>query len=232
MTEQSRGGLVSMNGWWAASGLFILLVIVGVAVVLLGGPDPQPSTAAPTPPTPSSAPSTSAQPEEPADAPLTAAPETEWDLFYDVALPTSPTAGPSNQDGRLWSGWAHSPEGALAAAAYLVFATDAPEAATVVEGQAVPGTQAQAYLNQLSLTPPSEPTPGTTPAIGGFRFVDYSDTAARIELLLVANDSAASIPVDLAWQDGDWKIDLETSGGIPRVTRIDGTSGFIPWSAA
>ena len=233
MSDQSRGGLASMNAWWAASGLLILLVVVGVVVVIFGGRDPEPSTAAPAPPVTTAAP---AQPSptdpEAGETPLMQAPDTEWDLLYDIAVPTSPTDGPALQDGRIWSGWERSPDGALMAASYLAVMVGAPEAAAVIERQAVPGTQAQAYLNQLSVAPPSKPTPGLTPTIAGFRFVDYSDDAARVELLLVASDFAASIPVDVAWHDGDWKIDLEASGGAPRVTRLDGTSGFIPWSAA
>jgi hypothetical protein len=228
--QPTGGGLTSMNGWWAASGLLIVLVVVGVVVVIFTGGDHTPSTAPPT-----TAPTTvqSRVPDTTGnDEPLMSAPPTEWELFYDIALPTSPTAGPAVQEGRLWSGYEHSPEGALMAAAYLLVATDTPEASTVVERQMVKGPAAQAYVNQLSVSPPQTPVPGTTPAFGGFRFVTYTASDARVEFVALADGHAATIPVDVTWQDGDWKINLETSGGQPVLTRANSAAGFIPWSAS
>lgn len=230
---RTGGGLTAMNGYWAASALFIVFVIVGVVVVILtGGPDPA-TAPAPMPTTTSGVPTAPATADADADAEqLMSAPPTEWQLFYDVALPTSPTAGPAVQDGRLWSGYERTPEGALMAAAYLLAATDAPEAATVMERQVVAGPAATAYENELSVSPPQPPTPGMTPVLAGFRFANYSDDEARVEFVFTAQEAAASIPVALTWQDGDWKMNFEQTGGQPALTPIQSTAGFVLWSPA
>lgn len=229
-TSPNRG-LGSMNGWWAASGLLILLVIIGVVAVLIWGPSDSAPAAPPSASAPTSAPAgQDPAPQDKDQKVLTAAPSSDWDLLYGLALPTAAGVGPSAKDGTLWSGWAHTATGALMAAAYLVAATDSPDALTVMKQHAIDGPAARAYINQLSITPKTiDPT--TTPALGGFRFRSYTPESARVEFVYVANNFAASLPVNLTWEGGDWKIDFEV-GGEPTVTRLAGTAGFIPWSAA
>jgi len=233
MSDQTNSpeprGLTAMNGWWAASGFVILLVILGVVAVLIwGGNDPAPASKPGA--TSTSAPSGESAPSGD-QAALTSAPETTWDSFHGIALPVSATAGPSTQDGPLWSGYTHTATGALMAATYLIGGTDGPEAATVMKTHSVDGPAARAYIAEVTASP-KVAEPGTTPAIGGFRFVSYTPKAAKVELLLLAAPNITmSIPVDVVWQDGDWKIDFEQSGGQPHAATIGGTSGFILWSA-
>jgi hypothetical protein len=238
MSDQSNPeprGLAAMNGWWAASGFIILLVVLGVGYVLIwGGPTATPAPAAPgTASTGTTAPSgnsgAAALTED--QQALSNAPKTTWALFHNLALPVSATAGPSAQKGPLWSGYTHTATGALLAATYLAYSTDGPDAVSVLKSQAVDGPIARAYIAQFTATPRAN-MPSGVPNVAGFRFVSYTPTAARIELLLLAstNDSYSS-PVDLTWQDGDWKINLESAGSVPQIVKIDGPAGFIPWSA-
>lgn len=228
-------GLMALNGWWAASGFVILLVILGVVYILVWGTgnDPEPA-AQPGATSSSSTPSTDTD-EPPTDdqEPLTAAPEaTTWESFHGVInLPVSASAGPSTQDGPIWSGWSRTATGALMAATYLAAGSDGPEAATVMETHSIDGPAARAYIAKVTAAPPRDIKPGTTAAVGGFRFVTYSPDAAKVELLMVGPGVSFSLPVDLTWQDGDWRINFEPAGGKPIITEIGGPSGFIPWSA-
>lgn len=223
-------GLTAMNGWWAASGLIILLVVIGLIAVLIWGDSPSAEhNSGPTPGPTSTSPATPA-PDNGTQSALTTAPIAAWAFYYDLQLPVSRTDGPRQRDQGLWSGYTRTPAGALLAAAYLVTATDGPDAATIMRRQSVPGPAASAYLQQVIATPKGV-EPGTSPAIGGFRFISYSPAAASVELLLVAPGFNAALPVDVKWQDEDWKIDFERTGGQPEVSRVTGTSGFVPWGA-
>lgn len=239
MSDQSNHephGLAAMNGWWVGAGFFILLVIFGVAYVIIwGGPTAAPSpaaapgtastsTAAPTGDSGTAAPSGDQQA-------LTAAPEAKWALFHSLPLPVSATAGPHTQQGPLWSGYAHTATGALLAASYLAYGADGPEAVSVLKTQAVDGPIARAYITKFTASPIASVPPGV-PTVAGFRFVSYTPNAARIELLLLgAPNISYSMPVDVTWQDRDWRINLETAAGLPQTMKIDGPAGFIPWSA-
>jgi hypothetical protein len=237
MSDQTNSpeprGLTAMNGWWAASGFVILLVILGVVAVLIwGGNDPAPTSQPAA--TSTSAPSKDGEESVPTNdqEALSSAPKTTtWQSFHGlITLPVSASAGPSTQDGPLWSGWSRTATGALMAATYLVAGTDGPEAATVMKTHSIDGPAAQAYIAKVTASPKVS-EPGTTPVIGGFRFVTYTPDAAKVELLLLGPDVALSMPVDLVWQDGDWKIDFEPAGEQPRAVEIGGTSGFVLWSA-
>lgn len=159
--------------------------------------------------------------------PATTPAETKWELVGKIAAPTSPTRygpGRTASDG-LRSCFAHSPTGALYAAANVTTLSAVGKTRLVLENLAVPSPARDAILNQ------PEPAPSTdTAQLAGFAISSYSSDQAVIDLAFRGdNGSFVSIPVPLQWYGGDWKIIVPATGSTG-AGQISDLSGYIPWS--
>jgi hypothetical protein len=216
----------------------VVAIIAALAIILAliprsgGTPAAGPATAAAgtstAQPSPASEASVCGLPSGDQAKPATAPAETKWELVGKIAAPTSPQQfgpGRTEADG-LRSCFAHSPTGALYAAANVTALSGAGKARLVFEDLAVPSPERDALLAQ----PDTAPTSGTTAQIAGYQVRSYdSDRAVIVIAAKGDNGALVSVPVPLQWYGGDWKVVVPATGSTGGGQLSD-LSGFIPWS--
>jgi hypothetical protein len=222
-------------GFLAAAGFLVLVVVLAVAIFARSGGRSKSSKP------PAAAPSTSSVPPASAgDCHLTdtdqqipqTGPAATWTIYKTLALPTSPTAGPAIIAGDVARCYAHTPTGALFAAAQLdmrfVVADDWRK---VVDQQVVPGPGRDAYIKDREAGAVSTDTHGVQ--LAGFKFVTYSPAMAVIQFAAHTPDgSYQSNTVTVAWSGTDWRLQLQPDGeDSPTFPRISSLDGFIHWGS-
>jgi hypothetical protein len=167
-----------------------------------------------------------------AAVPTTAPADVTWELFRGVALPTSPTHGPTRIDGPVHSGYARTPTGALLADAQITMRRVISEGDSwrqVTESQVVPGPGRDAYVNLRSRVSDEIPTEGLTQFVG-FRFVTYTPDLAVVSLATRGSSGAIQVATDtLRWVDGDWRLEVPASG-LQQPQVVQSLAGYVPWS--
>jgi hypothetical protein len=140
-------------------------------------------------------------------------------------LPVSGTDGPGVQEPHgPWSCYTRTPSGAVLAGYVIPMRAElADDWQAVVRTQTMPGPGQTA---KLAGQPSSAVEPVT---LKGFRVVAYSDDRATIGYYLHTPQIEADCTANLAWSDGDWRIQLQDDGGTlsgcqPRVPET-----FTPW---
>lgn len=213
-----------------------IIVALGIilAVIPKGGdtPSPEPSNARPTSgisqPSATSAASVCGLPSGNQAKPATEPADTKWELVGKIAAPTSPKQfGPGKTEPNgLRSCFAHSPTGALYAAANVTVLSATGKARLVYDQLAVPGPERDALLNK----PEPQQTSGATAQIAGFQIRSYdTDRAVVVIAAKGSNGALVSVPVPLQWHGGDWKVVVPATGSTGGG-QISDLSGFIPWS--
>lgn len=159
---------------------------------------------------------------------------TEWEFVGTMQAPSVPDAGPGMvADNGFRQCYAHSPEGALVAAAnMLAMGTDPNLVWELNEELVAEGPGRDAVLADLEANPPTSDT-GIRLSIAGYRLLGYGPHHARIDLAVEgSNGSIASTTTDLKWEEGDWKVELRPDGQpIIPVAPLADTVGYHPWSA-
>ena len=226
-----------------------LLLAAGTAVALLGADGKSDSAAALSAATvhaeatsTDDAPRASAAPG-PADAaeaafePLLVAPEdVTWQLFMGVALPYSPTFGPTVVDGPAYGGFARSQPGALLAAVQLgvrYLLTPGEGWREVLDRQVLPGAGRDAFARNRAGIDPQAP-PGTYGQIAAFRIVTFTPQVAVVQLVSRFPTSGVLqvSTTTVRWADGDWRLQLQPDGGTsPTAQAVPSLDGFILWGA-
>lgn len=216
-----------------AAGGFLLVVVLCLAIVLFSGsptPGRQPNSA--PPPVGGGAPPDGSDQTIPTSAP----PGVTWTIYHAIALPGSPVYGPTRTDGDLATGYAHSPTGALLAAANIVtrYALGA-DWRTVLARQTVPGPGQQAWeVARASYDGNADrPAPGSRGQYSAFRFVNYTPQVATIELVTqFASYGGAqqSSALTVQWNGQDWLLALQPNGAPnPPQQPMTSLEGFTPW---
>ncbi len=232
------------RAWTVAAAAIVALIVLAAVVVILAtrGGDKTPAAAPPKPSrSPRSSPSAargSSAPSLPAldqTVPTSPPPGVRWSLFQGVALPTSTAAGPSRVDGPVYAGYAHTPTGALLAAAQLGYRyLISPGSAwrQVVEQQVVPGTGRDVYIGKRAKVDSTSVAPGTYGQLAGFRFVTYSPDTAVIQFVTRFSDGTLQVVTDTVhWLGGDWRLQLQADGSeTPTAQNVSTLAGFVPWS--
>ncbi|MFG3553861.1 hypothetical protein ACGGAQ_05675 [Micromonospora sp. NPDC047557] len=201
-------------GTIAAAVLLALVVIAGVVVALMGGDDGVPSPAPANPPASQPAGGTSAAAEAlPTAIPTTAPRGVTWELVGQAVVPRSATAGPRQVAGGVASGYAHTPEGALIAAAQLSTRSDLYAGREswepTITKQFTPGADRDRLLAMYANYDPVPPVEAADLAtIGGYRYVSYSPDTAVIAMAMRVPRSSAWVTLTLTvrWMDGDWRM--------------------------
>ncbi|MFP3460095.1 hypothetical protein R5O87_04510 [Arthrobacter globiformis] len=160
--------------------------------------------------------------------PATTPTDTKWELVGKIAAPTAPMQyGPGKTEANgLRSCFAHSPTGALYAAANMTALSAAGKANLVYEQLALPSPERDAVLKSSPSAAPSS----VTAQLAGFTFRSYDADRAVIDLAFKgANGTFVSIPVPLQWYAGDWKFVVPATGdtGARQITDL---GGYIEWS--
>ena len=131
-----------------------------------------------------------------------------WSLDQSVALPSSSTAGPLTLDGDIATGYAHTPVGALIAAAnistryFLALDSDYRQAA---EAMIAPGVGRDAWIAlRAKESHPTVDPAGTYAQIAGFNFLSYSLADSVVQVATRAADgSLQAVPEHVVWVNGD-----------------------------
>ncbi|WP_330346628.1 hypothetical protein OG858_47365 (plasmid) [Streptomyces europaeiscabiei] len=224
--------------WFVVSAVFIVAVILlGALVVITTGDSSGDEAADPAP-----APSATTAASSPADGcaglsdkdtalPTTAPKGVTWGLFRTVALPVSGTAGPAAADGDMTTCFAHTPTGALMAAAQIsirsMLAANWEDVWVKQTFGDAKDAQLAALRDELGSSPLPEPAPGELGQFAGFRFVTYGGDTAVIELLTRFSDGALRVnTASMRWHDGDWQYEV-SSTAQQRV--VSSEEGFIGW---
>jgi hypothetical protein len=191
--------------------------------------DVMPSTPVPTEPTSTIA----------TAVPTSAPSDISWSLFDGIALPSSPTAGPTRVDGAVHAGFAHNPDGALVADVQIAvryLATPGTGWRDVLSRQIVPGPGVAAYTKARIAAGLGNAETVDTAGVGqivGFRFVTYTPSVAVIQVAVrfpsTGQYQVATNTVD--WLDGDWKLQLLPDGSsASTVQKVSDLAGFVSWS--
>jgi hypothetical protein len=213
-----------------------IIVALGIILALLpnggGTPTAEPSnagsTTASTKPSEAAAASVCGLPSGDQNKPATTPTDTKWELVGKIAAPTSPAQfGPGKTEANgLRSCFAHSPTGALYAAANMTALSAAGKADLVYKQLALPSPERDAVLKSSPTAAPSS----VTAQLAGFTFRSYDADRAVIDLAFKgANGTFISIPVPLQWYGGDWKFVVPATGdtGARQITDL---GGYIQWS--
>jgi hypothetical protein len=163
--------------------------------------------------------------------PVVGPPRAAWTLVEHVAVPSIPFVGPGVIDPNTGDRrcYAHSPLGALLAAANLL-----PVTARVGEPKAnldhfVPGRLRDIYGGQPSI--PIDPK--TIVTIAGFQDAVLNRDTVDINLALRINGVLGYVTLPMRWTmpNGDWRVQLLSTSAPFDAGRIDSLDGYIPWSA-
>lgn len=221
-----------------------IVVMLGAALAIRAVTSPDDTTAAPTP-----TPSASAEPSETSDAAdeesvcglagyetggtVTTAPESTWDLIGTTAAPSIAASGPGViEDSGLRYCFSRTPEGAVLAAANLfAMSSDVALIGPMMDRSAVPGPGRDAAL-ALTETPAAQPT--VRLQIAGFNLLEYDGDTATVDVAFrVSNNTQGAIAYELAWVDGDWKLQLRDDGALPnQPTQLPDLAGYVLWAGA
>jgi hypothetical protein len=162
------------------------------------------------------------------------APVSGWGLVGSMAAPTAPsTLGPQKSIDGLRVCFAHSPTGALfAAASFWAEATVVPQTllygrlAADTPARAVAVAQAQGSTQRLQ---DIDGDPGTV-SIAGFQYTAYTPAEADLSIVLSGpRGEQVSLPCSMLWQDGDWRLVIPPSQQLAAaaVTSMD---HFVSWA--
>ncbi|PBC72417.1 hypothetical protein BX261_7291 [Streptomyces sp. 2321.6] len=234
----------------ASAAVILIVVLLGVFVVATSGDDDKNGGAAGAQPTSGSTPTSSSSGgagdgQAPADdgngckpsdtdksVPTAAPDDVSWDLVTTVALPRSKSAGPLKIDGKVASCYAHTPRGALMAAANGFYRSilSAPDVKPL-KAQVLPGAGRDALEKQLKkIDQPVQS--GQMAQIAGFRIVSYTDTTTVVSLVN-GSQSAQSLKasdITVQWSGNDWKIVPPPGGGLNTPgDQLSSLDGYIPF---
>jgi len=215
--------------------IFLLAVVALIIGLFAGDDDADAQTDAPTPTATAALPSEGEASacgledfEETSS--LTAAPNNSWELVGTMAAPSGPEAGPGSVDDGLRSCFARTAEGALFASVnFVATGTDANLGPRLIDLVA-PGPGRDAIEGETAAG-------GTSPLraqVAGFKVLAYSPGTATIDLVLNYSDgSLVSVPLKLQWAEGDWKMEMTSSGDLPLApSQLQNLGGYIPWAGA
>ena len=230
------------NQWWIVSTLFVVAVAVAIVLVLALGrggqngvaqPGAEPSdTSSNSQPSATRTPTTSGGMCDVntanQDIPTTG-PPAEWVPERYFFYPTSTEYGPVDPDGP-WGCFAHSPTGALFAAANAVTWAASEDFAEVVRANTVDNGGGEQFIARTQSVNRNQPA-GRVAQISGFTFLAVKPQAVTVQMIFAQGDIEASSTVNLVWEQtrSTWLVDYATSTVLPE--QYSGAP-YTPWSAS
>ncbi|MBC7630546.1 hypothetical protein [Aeromicrobium sp.] len=218
----------------ASAALLGLIVVAGIIVVVLrlsGGGGDAGAGGNPEPSATQSADSSSVcgLPDSDQAVPSAAAPEATWELNGKMAQPRSPKYGPGSLAGGVGSCFAHSPTGALfAAATYLVDASNPSTSDASLRSRFTEGSP--------EINDPDDGSVAPTYQIAGYRFDDVTADRATVAVAVRVTEGPAAggqvaLTFTMMWEKDDWRIVVPVDGELPSAG-ITSLAGFVPWAGA
>ena len=228
----------------AAVGFVILIALCVVIVVVMnrgGGKKSatgSPTTsAAPVTSTPGPAPASKSPVALPTAVPTRAPTGTTWAIYQTLALPTVAGVGPAKVSGSIATGYAHTPYGALLAAANegirYGLAPDS-EWRKAAAAMLAPGAGTDAWIKLRAKNPyGSGGAAGndTFMQIAGFQFESYSPADAVIQIVNGNPSDGYQVGAEhVTWDGSDWKLVMASNGSAQaNVQQASSLAGFIAW---
>ncbi|MFC7329186.1 hypothetical protein [Marinactinospora rubrisoli] len=241
----TRGFILSA----AVIGVVLVLAVVVVISILWGEDDGDPD-ATPSPGASSQPAASDAGEEEPAgeasvcglddvemEGTLTEAPpDTEWELLGPFAVPSVEGAGPGRvEDDGFRDCYARTPTGALLAATNLAVLTSVPGLNEQAAAQLMAeGPGRDAALAEARNVADAGTSPEGSIQVAGFRFISYSGAETTVQIAYNTSVGAVAVlPVQLVWENGDWKAIVSEDGELPVPPyEVPDLTGFVRWSGA
>lgn len=224
-----------------AAGAFILLVVAfGVLALVRAVTDdtPQASPTAATPAPSSAAGSSSLCPTDTATAvPTKQLPGLRWERLGPVLLPYSAAAGPCTITATTAAGYAHTPAGAILAAAQIgsrtSITTPLAVATDTIEQQVLAGPARDDLLAKTKARANTPLTEQDAGQLAAWAVLSYSDDTAVVSLAL-SNPSSdgqyVTIPVTVRWAAGDWRLVAPPQGSWDSSAAVTPTlQGYVVW---
>ncbi|WP_444951055.1 hypothetical protein [Micromonospora ureilytica] len=245
MPRPARQDLVD-RPLWARPGVIAsaaLVVIVVIAAVLLaitrGGEDEVDATG--TTPFATLVPDGTTTAQSLATAvPIAPPAGVRWELVGQTAVPVSATAGPTRIAGGTAASYAHTPDGALIAAAQIMIRSSASAGRDcwepTVQRQFLPSNNRDQLLAALRANPDHSSEPGELSQIAGFSYQSYSPDTAVIGLVLRAPSAGTAryhvLTLTLLWRDNDWRMQAPPGGSWISLNRVtNDLTGVVEWGA-
>lgn len=242
--ETEGGNSSPFTPWWFIAAGFVLLVIIGLVVALFlprqtreTAPATTTESASAGDRAPSSAPVAGGTGEPPGDTcnvPVkdtsipTEGPKAEWVPDGYVLVPTSKTYGPV-ANGSKWGCFAHSPAGALFAAANFIDGVSGGDYAAFAKEAAVDNTARDAWIAGEDPDLHTQ-TGGDVAQFSGFQFIGTDEDAVTVRISAQQGSTVGAWTVALVWDTSaqNWKADLGTSDLT--VAEVTNPQAFTTWS--
>ena len=239
-SNESAGGPWAQRGFVAAAAFLGIVIVAAVGILLINpGDSSDPRGGAPPANGSNGKPAAGSDPAASVcglapgsqQVPQTP-PEAQWELVGTIAAPKSRAIGPGRKERVLRSCYAHSPTGALFAAANFIAVASVANTDDAVIRALTADTPARDAL-------PDDATgqSGTRAQIAGFRIVGAARDETTVELAFNVSSQdgrrgVVGMSLPMRWQEGDWKF-VVAGGSDPYNTQaLDSTSGFVPWGGA
>ncbi|MFV2021727.1 hypothetical protein [Micromonospora sp. LOL_023] len=226
-------------GFIASAALVLIVVVAGVLVAVSSRDTDNDDDAPPPTSAPPAAEPTAGNPL-PTAAPTTPPADVRWELVGQTAVPVSDTAGPTRVGDGTAAGYAHTPEGALIAAAQLAvragFSSGRDSWEPTIEGQFEPDADRDRLLAALRDAADTPAGPGELSQIAGFSFQSYTPDTAVIGLAFRAPSAGTPrwhvLSLTLRWRDGDWRMVAPPGGAWTSINRqTTDLTGVVEWGA-
>ncbi|MCQ9334509.1 hypothetical protein NQ042_10575 [Corynebacterium phoceense] len=160
--------------------------------------------------------------------------DARWESVSGIDSPVESAAGPEATS-PVPHGYAHTPQGAVQAAingqVWLATADDQtwPQVASMMTA---PGPGRDQWAQGRSLISVSGSVSQEDAAkFKGFKISDYSEEKAQV--LLAADYPGVGLtvyPVQLVWQNDDWKLVLPSQDTAPDLHQLESLDGFVDYS--
>lgn len=229
----------SRSALLAAAGFLALVVLLALLALIRAATDDSPA-ATPTP-------TTAKASGPPAGAPCptdtaTAVPTKQlaglrWERLGPVLLPYSASAGPCTVTATTAAGYAHTPAGAILAAAQIgsrtSITTPLAVATDTIEQQALPGPARDDLLAKTKARANTPLTEQNAGQLAAWAVLSYSDDTAVISLALsnpASDGQYVTIPVTVRWSSGDWRLVAPPQGSWDSSAAVTPTlQGYVEW---
>ncbi|MGC4876220.1 hypothetical protein ACLQ26_08165 [Micromonospora sp. DT43] len=227
---------------FVVSAVVVGLIVLGGIVVAVrsGDPDDTPPAAGTSAPAPVDGSAPAPTGDLPTAVPTAPPADVTWQLVGQSAVPVSRTAGPSKVDDATAAGFAHTPEGALIAAAQLGkragFASGRQRWEPTITGQFIANADREQLLRSLRAQPEQPAEPGELNPLAGFIYQSYTPDTAVIGVVYRSAGSASGrynvVTYTLVWRDGDWRMVPPPGGSWLSVNRATtDLTGVVQWGA-
>jgi hypothetical protein len=212
-----------------AVGLFVTALLISAAVfIFVPRPDAQHPGAPPA--RAATGGSVCGLPAGDQAVPTTTPADTTWQLIGTMAAPTAPHLGPGRFGAGLPYCYAHSPMGALYAAAnFVAVLTDPSLRLPAAKYLTAAGPGRDELIRQS--TGPGGPGSSDMQLAGFVVAPNYTADTASVDLAIRFGRYYVHLQVPLAWQAKDWKVVIPDDGHpLSGMAQIPDLTNYVPWS--